>query len=64
MIKYKVLRCIHADYILNNKYRYAVEYITIDENNYPIDFGIDFDYFDTEEDANEFIKNYNNKQLN
>ena len=59
MIKYKVARCIDADYILNNKNRYAVEYISIDENNYPIDFGIDFDYFDTEEEAEEFINDYN-----
>ena len=57
--KIKVSRCEDADYILNNKKRYAIEYISIDENGYPIDFGIAYDYFDSEEKAEEFIIDYN-----
>ena len=57
--KIKVSRCEDADYILDNEKRYAVEYISIDENGYPIDFGLDYDYFDSEEEAEEFITDYN-----
>jgi hypothetical protein len=62
MIKYKAIRCPDADYIIDNKKRYAVEYCSIDKDGNIIDHGIDYDSFESEEEAQEHIKKQN--QLN
>jgi len=61
MKKFKVSRCEDSDYILDSKRRYGVEYISIDKDGNPIDFGMDYDYFNSELEAETFVKNYNTK---
>ena len=60
MKKYRVSRCQCADYTIENKTRYAVEYISVDSSGYDIDHNIDFKYFDSEKELDEFINYYNN----
>jgi hypothetical protein len=62
MIKYKATRCPDADYIIDNQKKYAVEYCSIDKDGNVIDHGIDYDSFESEEEAQEYIKKHN--QLN
>jgi hypothetical protein len=56
---YKLIRNSDADY----DEKYAVELILIDEYGYSIDYGIDYEYFDTEEQAEKRINNYNKKLI-
>lgn len=64
MQKFKVIRNEEGDYFMSNgEKRYAIEYASLDEYGNVIDYGEDWQFFDTEKEANKFIKQYN-KQLN
>jgi hypothetical protein len=39
---------------------YSIEYASIDEYGNVIDYGLDFDSFESEEEAENHIKKYNN----
>jgi hypothetical protein len=60
MTRYKAIRNQDADYIIDNKKMYAVEYASIDKHENVIDYGIDYDSFESEEEAENHIKKYNN----
>ena len=60
MTRYKATRCYDADYIIDNQKKYAVEYCSIDKEGNIIDHGIDYDSFESEEEAENHIKKYNN----
>lgn len=59
---FRVSRCQSADYVIENKTRYAVEYISIDSDGYDIDHNVDFEYFDSEKELDEFVYNYKSNQ--
>jgi hypothetical protein len=60
MTRYKAIRCQDADYFMDEKKMYSIEYASIDEYGNVIDYGIDFDSFESEEEAENHIKKYNN----
>jgi hypothetical protein len=61
MKKYKAIRCQDADYILDNNKRYSIEYASIDEEGNIIDYGLDYESFSSEKEAENHIKKYNNQ---
>jgi hypothetical protein len=60
MTRYKAIRCQDADYFMDEKKMYSIEYASIDEYGNVIDYGLDFDSFESEEEAENHIKKYNN----
>jgi hypothetical protein len=60
MTRYKAIRCQDADYFMDEKKMYSIEYTSIDEYGNVIDYGLDFDSFESEEEAENHIKKYNN----
>jgi len=60
MIRHKAIRCQDADYFMDNKKMYSIEYASIDEYENVIDYGLDYDSFESEEEAENHIKKYNN----
>jgi hypothetical protein len=45
---------------MDNKKMYSVEYASIDKHENVIDYGLDYDSFESEEEAENHIKKYNN----
>ncbi len=60
MTRYKAIRCQDADYFMDEKKMYSIEYASIDEYGNVIDYGLEFDSFESEEEAENHIKKYNN----
>lgn len=60
MTRYKAIRCQDADYFMDENKMYSIEYASIDEYGNVIDYGLDFDSFESEEEAENHIKKYNN----
>jgi len=48
-----------ANYSINGKNFYAVEFYSVDQDGYAIDYGLDYSYFESEQEAIEFINNFN-----
>ena len=60
MTRYKAIGNQDADYFMDNKKMYTIEYASIDEYGNVIDYGLDYDSFESKEEAENHIKKYNN----
>jgi len=54
------IRCESLDEAVNDKQRYCVKYART-KNNEAIEYGVDYEYFDTEKEADEYVKEYNSQ---
>ena len=54
------IRCESLDEAVNDKQRYCVKYART-ENNEAVEYGVDYEYFDTEKEADEYVKEYNSQ---
>jgi hypothetical protein len=48
-----------ANYSINGKNFYAVEFYSVDQDGYAIDYGLDYTYFESEQEAINYINNFN-----